>query len=133
MVCEYVFVGENKSNLAKKKDWSWEKCQEERKPRLCAIQLFDALKNCGIDPYSVTILNLLDDEGNLSDSAVEKIKLKAEGGIKIVAMGVRIDKKLKLLDIEHLSIPHPASRGVLRRSQVYNAVVKERLKQDTSE
>ncbi len=33
-----LFVGENRSNMAQEKDWSWERCQLEKKPRNCGLK-----------------------------------------------------------------------------------------------
>lgn len=115
-------VGENRSNTAQERDWSWEGCQIERRPRLCAIQLFNALEYCEIDPYDterVRFLNLWDDKGDLDEQNIQEIQAFLERGYSIVGMGKNVQKALSELSIEHVQIIHPAAKGRIRKKGAY--------------
>ena len=119
---QLCLVGENRSNTAQERDWSWEGCQKEKRPRLCAIQLFNALECCDIDPYDterVRFLNLWDDKGDLDEQNIQEIQAFLESGYAIVGMGKNVQKALSELSIEHVQIIHPAARGQIRKKGAY--------------
>lgn len=107
-----LFVGEERSELAKKMGVTWED------GRLAAKQLFDALNYCGIDPTKVDFRNYFEEGGP------EFVK-KYQGAI--IAMGKKVDSALTRDGIEHYFIKHPAARGEIRKKRNYCKHVKENL------
>jgi hypothetical protein len=121
-------VGENQSNKAYQNNWSWQRCQEERRPRLCAIQLFEALQECSIDPYDmerVKFRNLWNFDGDIDYDTVEILYELQNQGYSIIGMGNKVQKALNDLEIEHIGIIHPAARGIMRRRGMYIQHIKE--------
>ena len=117
----FLLVGENRSLRAIKGGWSWETCQRDG-PRLCAIQLFGALENVGIDPRDtkiVTFVNVWGDDGKTNNFVV------SEGQV-VVAMGNRVSAELVRRGVTpDLQIPHPAARGRIRNPAVYCQAVRD--------
>jgi hypothetical protein len=107
----FLFVGEKPSNLAIRKGWEW------KDGRLAAKQLFDALEFCGINPVQQSFANWFDGEQNV----VRKYKGT------IVAMGRKVERALIKENIPHLFIYHPATRGTVRRKELYCNHVKNAL------
>lgn len=108
----YLFVGEERSNLAIKMNVTW------KDGRLAAKQLFDALKFNHINPDEQHFTNIFEDGG--------EAVIKSYTGT-IVAMGRKVEKRLKELNIEHLFIFHPATRGSIRKKENYFNHIKEQL------
>lgn len=108
---KYLFVGERRSELAKKMNVTWVD------KRLAASHLSKAVENIGIDWNECAFLNVFED--NIND-------IKSFNGI-IVAMGRKVEKELKKHQISHLFIYHPATRGAVRNIQKYKDHVKERI------
>lgn len=106
-----LFVGEKKSELAKKMGVSW------TDGRLAAKQLFDALIHCGINPDDQEFCNWF--EGG-------KTKVRSYKGI-IIAMGNKVSDALTKENITHIAIVHPAARGKIRKKELYFQHIKERL------
>ena len=108
----YLFVGEKRSELAIKMGVTW------LDGRLAAKQLFDALKANGINPLDHEFTNWFE-YGN-------KGKVKSFDGI-VVGMGNKVQSALTKAGIEHKPIYHPATRGAIRKKELYFAHIKERL------
>lgn len=121
-------VGENQSNRAYENNWSWQRCQEERSPRMCAIKLFEALEECRIDPYnmeSVIFRNLWNYNGEIDYDTVKILLELQQKGYSIIGMGNKVQKALKDLEIEHIGIIHPAARGKILKRGAYVQHIKE--------
>ncbi len=108
----YLFVGEKRSDLAIKMGVTW------RDGRLAAKQLFDALEANGIKPLEHEFTNWFE-YGN-------KGLVKSFDGI-VVGMGNKVCAALKKAGVTHKSIYHPATRGAIRKKELYFAHIKERL------
>jgi hypothetical protein len=108
---KYLFVGEKRSELAKKMNVTWVD------KRLAAAHLSKATEFIGIDWNECAFLNVFEDDIN---------DIKSFKGI-IVAMGRKVEKELKKHQIEHEFIYHPATRGAVRNIEKYKNHVKERI------
>jgi len=108
---KYLFVGEKRSELAKKMKVTW------TDGRLAAKQLFDAFVYCGIDPEKQEFCNWF--EGG-------KTKVRSYNGT-IVAMGKKVSDALTKEKINHIYIVHPAARGKIRKKELYFQHVKQAL------
>lgn len=107
----FMFVGEEKSSLARKMRVSW------GDGRLAAKQLFDGLRACNIDPAIQTFRNWFDLRQRKDVLAVAKT------GTTIIAMGKRVQAELSARGIEHIALIHPAARGAIRKKERYIAHV----------
>lgn len=110
---KFLFVGERRSDKAKKMGVTW------RDGNLAAKQLFDALSANGIDPLAHEYCNLF-----------ERRKLfvrKYSTTHTIVAMGHKVQSVLSQMGIEFISIVHPAARGTIRKKENYINHIKETL------
>jgi hypothetical protein len=110
-VKKYLFVGERRSELAKKMNVTWVD------KRLAAAHLSKAVENLGINWNECAFLNVFEDDID---------QIKSFKGI-IVAMGRKVEKELKKHQIEHEFIYHPATRGSVRNIERYKNHVKERI------
>jgi len=108
---KYLFVGERRSELAKKMNVTW----VDR--RLAAAHLSKAVENLGIDWNECAFLNVFED--NVED--IRNFK-----GV-IVGMGRKVERELNKLGIRHEFIYHPATRGAVRNVEKYKSHVKERI------
>lgn len=108
---KYLFVGEKRSELAKKMNVTW------IDKRLCAGHLSKAIENIGIDWNECAFINVFEDK-------IEDIM--SFKGI-IIAMGRKVEKELKKHQIEHLFIYHPATRGSIRNIEKYKNHVKKQI------
>lgn len=108
---KYLFVGEKRSELAKKMNVTWVD------KRLAASHLSKAVENLGIDWDECAFKNVFEDK-------IEDI-LSFKG--IIIAMGRKVEKELKKHQIEHEFIYHPATRGSVRNIERYKNHVKERI------
>lgn len=108
---KYLFVGEKRSELAKKMNVTWVD------KRLAASHLSKAVENLGIDWDECAFKNVFEDK-------IEDI-LSFKG--IIIAMGRKVEKELKKHQIEHEFIYHPATRGSVRNIEKYKNHVKERI------
>jgi hypothetical protein len=111
MTKKYLFVGEKRSELAKKMNVTW----VDR--RLAAAHLSKAVENLGINWDECAFLNVFEDK-------IEDI-LSFKG--VIIAMGRKVERELKKHQIEHEFIYHPATRGSVRNIERYKNHVKERI------
>ena len=118
----YVFVGESRSKLAIRKGVYW------LDGRLAAKPPHDALRYVGLVPEDQVFLNVFqDDSTRISPISIACIKTWSYVGFPIVAMGKRAQQILRMNDIEHLKLVHPAARGSIRKSERYREHVREVL------
>lgn len=111
----YLFVGEKKSETARKRGWSW------KDGRLAAKQLFDAFATLSIKPEDQIFVNI-------SQPRCRLMCVLALGAQRpVVAMGQIASDYLTKYKIEHIQIVHPAARGKIRAKALYAAHLKERL------
>lgn len=124
----FVFVGENRSKTAQEKGWSWQECQKTG-PVLCAKPLWRALSQplLGLNPNEQVFFNLWDDEWRLNKFIPDILKEMEEDGETIIAMGQKVHGELARLGIPHKEIVHPAARGKIRKSSLYDKHVRETL------
>ena len=108
---KYLFVGENRSYLAKKMKVTW------KDGRLAAKQLFDALDAIGFPKNQCEFCNWF--EGG-------KGMVRNWDG-PIVAMGTKVQKALRAEGINFLPLIHPAARGAIRKKERYIQHVREIL------
>ncbi len=108
---KFLFVGEQRSELAKKMNVTW------ADKHLAAAPLYRALKEIGICWNECAFLNVFEDD--IDD-------IKSFNGI-IVAMGRKVERELKKHQISHEFIYHPATRGTIRKTENYNNHIKEQI------
>lgn len=120
----YCFVGENRSNKAKENGWTWESCVETGERHVCAIHLFNALDEIGINIKNQVFVNIWDDCGERLEETIPFLKT-FEG--TIVAMGRKVEKVLLKENIPHKFIFHPAARGTIRKKERYVEHVRQVL------
>jgi len=106
-----LFVGEERSQTAIDKGWTW------KDKRLAAAHLSKATDALGLDWDSLTFKNVFEDD--IKD-------IKSFKGI-VVAMGRKVERELKKQQIKHYYIHHPAARGKIRIIENYKAHVREQL------
>lgn len=108
---KYLFVGEERSELAKKMNVTWVD------KHLAAAPLYRALKEIGICWNDCAFLNVFEDD--IHD-------IKSFNSI-VVAMGRTVEKELKKHQITHEFIYHPATRGTIRIIENYKQHVKDQI------
>lgn len=111
MIKKYLFVGEKRSELAKKMNVTW----VDR--RLAAAHLSKAVENIGINWNECAFINVFEDDIN---------NIKSFKGV-VIGMGRKVEKELKKHQIDHEFIYHPATRGAVRNIEKYKNHVKERI------
>jgi len=112
----YLFVGEKRSELAIKMGVTW------KDGRLAAKQLFDALDYSGIDPSVCKFTNIFENPD------INLIQHYSDKSCKrVVAMGHKVRKELEKQGIPHIFIYHPATRGKIRKKELYCEHVKNKL------
>ena len=109
---EYLFIGERRSEQAKRNNWSWQNGIST------ARFLFSTLREIGIEPDEQMFMNLWDDEGELQEIPTDR---------QIIAMGRIVQEKLSEMGIEHIGITHPAVRGAIRKRERYVDHLTEQL------
>jgi hypothetical protein len=107
-----LFVGEKRSAKAIELGLRWEHGGLAAKP------LFEALCACDIDPAKCVFTNIFERGG--------RKKAQTHHGL-VVAMGQKAAKELSRMQVEHISIVHPAARGKIRKRARYVAHVKSAL------
>lgn len=108
---QLLFVGERRSNKAKTMDVRWQDGALAAKP------LFEALRECGINPVDCTFVNWF--EGG-------KAATRRHVGV-VVAMGNKVQQALDAEGINYIPLVHPAARGLIRRTDRYRAHVAKQL------
>lgn len=93
--------------------------------RLAAKQLFDALLAIGLDPAEQLFDNWF--EHDEPRKAARRCRRALRAGYVVVGLGGRVQKALREHSVPHVSLVHPAARGVIRRKDNYIAHVRERL------
>lgn len=124
MVAEFVFVGERPSNRAKEMNVTWSD------GHLAAKQLFDALRDCDVDPSEQLFMNLFIDSADVvNEEAFEQLRVfqLTASYITIIALGRKVEKELLKLGVPHKFMTHPAARGLIRRKDRYAKHVREVL------
>lgn len=121
MNIKFLFVGEKPSNKAIAMKVAWVD------GRLAAKQLFDALKDNGIDPAEHKFENIFHqrEEEIINKEAVRRIR---KTDLVVVGMGQKVQQALDLLKIKHIKIVHPAARGKIRKKERYSQHIKDMLK-----
>lgn len=107
----FLFVGEERSQTAIDKGWTW------KDRRLAAAHLSKATDALGLDWNRLKFKNVFEDD--IQD-------IKSFNGI-VVAMGRKVEKELKKYGIKYVYIHHPAARGKIRIIKNYKAHVKEQI------
>lgn len=113
----FLFVGENRSQTAQEKGYTWNNCGDEGV--LCARKLFEALREAGIEPREHEFANVFDDRG-------DPIPIEPKGKV-VVAMGQKVQDELANRGIPYIPIVHPAARGVWCRKDEYTEMIEETL------
>jgi len=108
---KYLFVGEERSETAKRMNVTWVD------KRLAAAHLSKAVEFIGIDWNECAFKNVFEDK-------IEDI-MSFKG--VVIAMGRKVERELKKHQIEHEFIYHPATRGKVRIIENYKNHVKERI------
>lgn len=117
----FIFVGEQRSDLAIKMNVRWED------GRLAAKQLFDALQYCDIDPKDCKFANVFEN----GEHGIRKVDLYGRmKGWVAVGMGKKVQNELIKLGIDFIPLVHPAARGKIRNKELYCKHVKEQLKNE---
>ncbi len=120
----YLFVGERPSPTAAMKGLAWED------GKLCAKQLFDALRATGIDPSSHKYDNVFVADATgpevVCPKAIRRIRRAHQAGLVVVCMGKKVGRVLAGLP-GALHIVHPAARGHIRAKERYAFHIKEVL------
>lgn len=107
-----LFIGERRSERAISMGVTW------ADGHLAAKTLFDALRECGIDPLECQFVNWFEPGGS-------KI-VQNHPGIR-VAMGRKVQRELERRGLVHIPLIHPAARGTIRLKDNYIAHVKTAL------
>jgi hypothetical protein len=118
LVSYLVFVGERRSRRARAMGISW------ADGRLAGCTLHAALRACGIDPATVTFVNLFqdrDDRWELDPDVFGHVLRLAAAGATIVALGQRVHRTFDRAQLDHLHVVHPAARGRIRARARYQA------------
>ena len=108
---EFLFVGEERSQTAIDKGWTW------KDRRLAAAHLSKATDELGLDWDSLTFKNVFEDDIK---------EIRSFKGI-VVAMGRKVERELKKQGVKHEYIHHPAARGKIRIIENYKAHVSEQI------
>lgn len=103
-----LFVGERKSETARRKGWSWQD------GHLAAKTLFNALRACGIDPTRCIFVNWFNTRQR---NTIKQCK------VPIIAMGCKVQRAMRSAGIAHTPMIHPAARGLIRKKERYKAHV----------
>ncbi len=124
MTRHFLFIGERPSKRAAAIGATW------HNGRLCAKNLHDALRSCGIDPREQAYVNLHStaepSDYDVSDLewALAVAHLHQRLHHDVVALGRQVDRTLQAAHIAHRSLIHPAARGSIRRCASYQEHVR---------
>jgi hypothetical protein len=116
-----IFVGEQRSKTAIKRDWTW------FDKRLCSKTLRVILDDYGLDLDDYTFINLFDDEGKLDLKHLHNIQSLGKNNWTIVSLGRRVERSLNNLGVRNTYMIHPAARGNIRKTSNYRTHVYEVL------
>ena len=123
----FVFVGENRSKMAQQRGWSWQECQRTGVPRLAAKPLWEAITKLGLNPNEQIFFNLWDDGWKPNKFIPDILKEMTEDGEIVIAMGQKVHRELERQGIPHRKMVHPAARGPIRKTSLYQEHVKKVL------
>ena len=105
----FVSVGERRSRRGSQMGVRWEH------GRLCARTLHAALRAMGLDPAQRTYVNAYaDSDPPAVEDAVARLRLLADTGAQIVALGRAAHRALERAGVPHRRLIHPAARGAIR-------------------
>lgn len=119
-----LFVGERPSPKAKAMGVSW------ADGRLAAKTLHHALESIGIRPSDHAFTNLFlpaNGKERISRDSLRGIKSLYADGFIVIAMGKKVQQRLREEKIEYVPIVHPAARGKIRKRNRYVAHVRQKL------
>lgn len=112
-----LFVGERRSQTAKRRDWRWED------GHLAAKQLFDACRTAGFDPSKQAKFV------NVHDRGGKRTITNWDGSQPIIAMGKAAQAKLGEWGVTYwVPMVHPAARGAIRGKKEYAKEVRRALR-----
>ncbi len=114
---QILFVGEEPSKTAKEKGWVWGDEQ------LCSKTLLEALDKAGVHRESLQFINLFED-GSVNQDSIQMIK---DFKSSVIGMGNKVQRALTKNNIGHHALIHPAARGKIRKTELYQAHVKKVL------
>lgn len=126
-----VFVGERPSPLAYERGATWQNGRHAGKT------LREALQAAELDPDRQLYLNLWSGPSEREDDPAHEggvcqaVQELARVGFCVVALGERVSRALTRRGIAHLKLTHPAARGRIRKTELYQAHVREVLKGGT--
>jgi hypothetical protein len=118
-----VFVGEKRSARAIALNVTW------LDGKLAAKTLHAALRAAGIDPAACLFVNLwIDGDGwVLNGEAFTVVRARAAEGVRVVGMGLRVQRLLRRSGVPFVAMVHPAARGAIRATARYQAHVADAL------
>lgn len=122
-----IFVGERQSPKAARYGHTWETRQA------ASATLHRALHAAGVDVTTVEFANLWgtpglkDPKRPPSRATLRRLRAAHHAGQRIVAMGALVQRELARHRIPHVPLIHPAARGKMRKAELYDAHVRERL------
>lgn len=127
----FLFVGERRSETARRRGWTW------RDGRLAAVPLYEALRSMGLDPADraqCDWVNLWPDGdgdrgGPVPGRRLAVVRVHARLGATVVALGRLVSQELTRRGVDHVAVVHPAARGRIRRRDRYVAHVRQHLAQ----
>jgi hypothetical protein len=124
---QMIFVGERQSPKAARYGHTCEN------GKAASATLHRALLAAGVDVASVEFANLWrapglkDPKQPPSRATLRRLRAAHRAGQRIVAMGALVQRELTRLSIPHVPIIHPAARGKMRKAELYDAHVRDRL------
>lgn len=122
-VVRFLFVGERPSPRAKAIGATW------RNGRLSGKTLRAALEAAGYNPTQQRYTNVfVCGSGRLSSWSVWRIRKAQEERLVVVAMGRKVQRVLKRARVYFVPLIHPAARGRVRQTEVYQAHVRGQLR-----
>jgi hypothetical protein len=121
VVSGFLFVGEQRSNLAKTRGWSW------TDGRVAAKTLHDALQVLGINPWACDYANVYQDDGSPNETLFEQLVNRPMATETVIALGHIAARELRKRGIAHRQMVHPAARGSIRKRERYQAHVADIL------
>ena len=115
---QILFVGEEPSKTAKEKGWVWGDEQ------LCSKTLLESIDQSGIfSRENARFINLFED-GSVNQDSIQMIK---DFKSSVIGMGNKVQRALTKNNIGHHALIHPAARGKIRKTELYQAHVKKVL------
>jgi hypothetical protein len=113
----FLFVGEQRSNLAKTRGWTW------TDGRVAAKTLHDALQALGIQPWTCDFANVYLDDGSPNETLFSQLAEHQTATETVIALGHIAARELRKRGVAHRQMVHPAARGSIRKRERYQAHV----------